>query len=76
MTREEFRDWVTNNNCRFEPIDGINHTGRSIRIVNKQFNWAYTYLRLPVDETEMPDNMICEACQDLHIPVPPLVNCA
>jgi hypothetical protein len=75
MTKEEFRDYVTANNCKFEPIDGINHTGRSVKIVNNKYNWAYFYFRLPIDESEMPDYIICDACEELHIPPPPEVEC-
>ena len=75
MTKEEFREWVLENDCSFEPIDGVNHTGRSVRIVNNAYSWAYYYFRLHIDESEMPDFQVCQACEKLYIPSPHGIVC-
>jgi|GEM_PF-5495118 len=70
MTKEEFRDHVTLHGCSIMPVDGVNHRGRSIKIVNDRFTSQYYYLTLPLDATEMADEHINKACDLLGIPSP------
>lgn len=70
MTREDVWDWLSAHDCVPEIIDGINVTGRSIRVINKK-NSRYAYFKLPIDGTEMPSIYVRKLCeQDLWIPCP------
>ena len=72
MTREDFRDWLHVWNCDPQPIEGVNVTGWSIRFVNRT-NGRYAYLKTPLDDTEMPDNVVRQICDQLLVPYPDCV---
>lgn len=72
MTREEFKDYVRYNNCSIVPVDGQNVTGNSVKITNNRFPSEYTYVRmLPINDWDLPDLVIINACEQLAIPCPP-----
>lgn len=73
MTREEFVEWLQAYGCTPEPIEGINVTGWSVKYHNPKTG-RYQYVHTPIDDTEMPDYVICHACQNLGIPTPDCVS--
>jgi hypothetical protein len=72
MTREDLVAWLEVNDCFPDPIEGVNVTGWSVRFINKKSN-RYTYVKTPIDETVIPDYMICHICDQLLIPHPDCV---
>lgn len=76
MTREEFREYLRQNNCSIYVIPGDNITGQSVKIENDRFPSEYTYIRLlPINDWELPDRVIIDACDALAIPCPPELDC-
>lgn len=73
MTREDFYGWLIAYGCEQEPIEGVNHTARQIKIRCPQTG-RYCYLDLPVDNREMPDYQILHACKMLNIQHPDCVS--
>lgn len=72
MTRQDLVDWLEVNGCQPEPIDGINVTGWSVRFINPESN-RYAYVKTPIDETDVPDYLVCHLCDQLLIKYPDCV---
>ena len=71
MTREEVWDWLIAHNCHPEKIEGVNVTGNSIRVVNRDKPSRYAYFKLPINDKIMPCNYVRKLCvDDLWIPCP------
>ncbi|MBE2288403.1 MAG: hypothetical protein IAE95_02525 [Chitinophagaceae bacterium] len=73
MTREDFADWLRAHDCEQVVMDGINHTGRQLKFVNRKTN-GYAYIDLPLDDRELPDYVIIHACKRLIIGHPDCVQ--
>lgn len=72
MTRIEFRDYLNSNNCAIVPVDGINNSGRSVHVYNKDFLLNTLIIRmLPINDWEMTDIEIRDVCDLVAIPPPP-----
>lgn len=72
MTREDFRDWMEAYDCLPDPIHGLNIRGNAVRFVNRNNN-RYTYVSTPINDFEMPDNLVRHCCTQLLIPFPDCV---
>lgn len=72
MTREDLVDWLKANGCDQVPIDGLNITGRAIKIVHKKTN-KHTYIDTPIDDRELPEYVIAHICDQLQINSPDCV---
>lgn len=72
MTREDFVDWMIAYNCEPSLVEGINVRGNAVRFINKSNN-RYTYISTPINDFEMPDNLVRRACDNLLIPYPDCV---
>jgi hypothetical protein len=69
MTKEDFKDWLEAYGCQFEPIEGFNHTGWSLKITNPKTK-RYTYISGPFDQRNCPKFIIKETCLTLGIEQP------
>lgn len=69
MTNEDLKDWVECQGCIFEPIDGINVTGWSLKVINPK-NRKFTYLSGPFDGKRVPAWVVRDACRELGIETP------
>lgn len=73
MTREDLVDWLLQYGCTQEPIEGINVTGYSVRYYNPKTGRTW-YVKTPIDETIVPDYIVCHGCNILGIPIPDCVK--
>lgn len=74
MTNEDFADWLqVEHSCIFEPIEGINVTGWSCKVVNPRLN-RYAYMSGPFDGRPIPDVVVRKICYHLGVRYPDCVN--
>ena len=69
MTNEDFKDWLYAHGCKFEPVDGINRTGWSMKVINPKTG-RYAYISGPFDDRRCPKHIIESACANLGIEQP------
>jgi hypothetical protein len=69
MTNEDFKDWLQAYGCDFEPIEGFNHTGWSLKVIHRETR-RWTYISGPFDSRKCPKHIIREACLQLGIQQP------
>lgn len=65
----DLKSWLEAHGCGYEPVEGTNHTGVSLKIINKT-NGRYSFMRGPFDGPELADRTIRDLCEQLFIPVP------
>ncbi len=69
MTIADFQRHLTNQNCAYEPVTGVNVTGFALKITNKQNQRRY-FLSI-YQGGELSDKTIITACDALLIKYPP-----
>lgn len=73
MTREDLVDWFLHHKCEQEPIEGVNITGWTVKYYNPKTGRTF-YVKTPIDDTDVPDYVVCHGCYQLGIPIPDCVK--
>jgi hypothetical protein len=72
MTLADFLRHLTNHNCEYSPLTGINVSGYAIRIDNKS-NGLFHIMQI-YKGGEVSDKQVILVCFKLGIPIPSSIN--
>jgi hypothetical protein len=72
VTLAFFKDWLDVHGCKYEPVDGFNHTRPSIKVTNPKLG-RFIYLTGPFDDRVLPSHFVRRSCDTLGVQYPDCV---